>query len=69
MRLAYCDYIAHTIIKPALDKDAKNDGGVVAHAGSVFMDLHEEGYMVSTAKSIECLDVNGKKYKITIEEV
>ena len=38
-------------------------------SGPVDFDLAEEGYMQSTTKFIEVTDTNGKKYKITIEEV
>ena len=67
--LAYCDYIAHTVILPALRFDILTDG-VVASVERVKMDLEpEEGYMLSTSKSIVLADVNGKEYKITIEEL
>jgi hypothetical protein len=65
MKLAYCDYIAHTILKPALIED-----GFITEVGKVNMDLHEkEGYMLSTAKTIEVADDNGKQYRITVEEI
>ncbi len=65
MKLAYCDYIAHTVLKPALVED-----DFITDVSKVKMDLHEkEGYMLSTAKTIEVADNNGKKYKITVEEI
>ena len=68
--MVYCDYIAHTIVKPALDKEASNAYRVVEYAGPVKMDLHKkEGYMLSTQKTIDCVDVNVRKYRITIEEL
>ena len=68
MNLAYCDYLAHTIIRPALLRSEMHDG-VVQEVGFVKMDLAEEGYMVSTTKYINVTDVNGKMYKVTIEEL
>jgi len=68
--LAYCDYIAHTIVKPALEKDAKTDGGIMKDVGLVKMDLcPKAGYMVSTLKTVIATDVNGNRYKISIEQI
>mgnify|MGYP003331022429 FL=1 len=68
--MAYCDYIAYTLVKPAIGADAESLDGLIESVSGVKMDLHkEEGYMLSTKKTIECTDKNGKKYKITIEEI
>ena len=65
MKLAYCDYIAYTVLKPALTEDS-----FITVVGKVKMDLHKEaGYMLSTAKTIEVADKNGKQYRITVEEI
>ena len=64
MNLAYCDMMAYSI-KENLEKNT--DG--FFKSGPVDFDLAEEGYMQSTTKFIEVVDENGKKYKITIEEV
>lgn len=69
MSMAYCDYIAHTIIMPGLTEDIKSNHGLVAETSQVKMDLHKEGWMQSTRKTIMCKDINGKEYKITIEEI
>ena len=69
MNLSYCDYIAHTIIKPALDVDKNSNQGQISVVGKVKMDLHKRGYMLSTAKRIEVVDVNGRKYMVTIEDI
>lgn len=70
MSMAYCDYIAHTIVRPAMIEDGKDDGGVIRQVGHVKMDLEpEEGYLLSTAKRLEVVDFNGKQYRITIEEI
>lgn len=69
--LAYCDYIADRI-KRALDIDVRENRiyTKVAKVGAIKMDLHpEEGYFVSTKKTIEIIDINGKQYKVTVEEV
>jgi hypothetical protein len=68
--LAYCDKIAHTIQKAlkvavALDKDR-----IIADVSGVQMDLHPtEGWFVSTKKTVNVYDMNGKKYRIIVEEV
>ena len=70
MSMAYCDYIAHTIIRPAMIEDGKDDGGIIRQVGHVKMDLEpEEGYMLSTAKRVEVIDMNGKMYRVTVEEI
>ena len=61
MFLAYCDYIA--------DQIRKGLGGKLK-ASRVKYDLHPtEGYMLSTKKTLEVEDWNGKKYKVTVEEM
>jgi hypothetical protein len=69
MSLAYCDYIAHTIIVPGLTEEIKGETGLIVEASKVKMDLHKEGWMQSTRKTIMCKDTNGKEYKITVEEI
>ena len=69
MSLAYCDYIAHTIIVPGLTEEIKSETGLIVEASKVKMDLHKEGWLQSTRKTIMCKDTNGKEYKITIEEI
>ena len=65
--LAYCDKIADTIRKSFLQYDPDHIIGLVK---GVEWDLHPEGgYMVSTKKTIEVSDMNGKWYKVTVEEV
>lgn len=54
----------HTIILPAM----KEDKGIIELVGKVKMDLDpKEGYMLSTTKTLEVQDVNGRQYKITVE--
>ena len=64
MNLAYCDMIAYSI----KENLAKNTGDFMK-CGPVDFDLADEGYMQSTTKYITVTDTNGKKYKITVEEL
>lgn len=65
--LAYCDKIADTIRKSLLKYDPDNIIGLVDR---VKMDLHPtEGYFVSTKKTIDVTDMNGKFYRVTVEEL
>lgn len=68
MNMAYCDYIAHSIVQPALNADTDKDG-MIQSVSYVKMDLAEEGYMQSTKRTINVTDINGKEYIVTIEEV
>jgi len=70
IKLAYCDYIALAIGK-ALKTDAlSNYNSLIKNVGSTAWDLHpEEGYMLSTTKTIEVEDTQGKMYRVTVEEI
>lgn len=64
--LAYCDKIANVVRKSLLKYDPD---GIVGFVNGVSMDLHpSDGYLVSTKKTIKVSDMNGKWYKITVEE-
>jgi len=64
--LAYCDKIADVIRKALLGYDPDNIIGLI---GPIKMDLDPVGgYFVSTKKTMEVIDMNGKKYKVTVEE-
>ena len=64
--LAYCDKIAH-VCQRALIGDMYDE--IIDTVSPVKMDLHPtEGYFVSTKKTFSVTDMNGKKYKVTIEE-
>ena len=65
MLLAYCDKIATVCRKALLKYDPDN---IIGSVGGINYDLSEEGSFVSTKKTIEVSDMNGKKYLITIEE-
>jgi len=63
--MEYCDKIADVIRKALLKHDPDNIIGLI---GPVEWDLHPvDGYFLSTKKTIEMTDMNGKKYEITIK--
>ena len=65
--LAYCDKIADVVRKALMKYDPDNIIGLV---GPVKMDLHPtEGWFVSTKKTVDLCDMNGKKYRVTVEEI
>lgn len=65
--MVYCDKIADVIRKGLLKYDPDQIIGLV---GGVKYDLHpEEGYFVSTKKTIDMTDMTGKAYRVTIEEI
>lgn len=65
--IAYCDYIAHTASKGLIEKDQEN---LIANVGKMKWDLDPAGgWLVSTKKTVEVIDKNGKQYKITVEEM
>jgi len=66
--LVYCDYIA-LVIKKAITQDATQPDSLLAGCGRVRFDLGEDGSFASTTKFINCADVNGRLYEITVKEV
>lgn len=65
--LAYCDKVMSVIRKSLLQFDPD---GIIGLVGPVKMDLHPvEGYFQSTKKTLEVSDMNGKWYRVTVEEV
>ena len=67
--LAYCDYIAQATRDALYDDMRNNPSTLIGDVMRVKMDLDPvEGYFVSTKKTINIFDKNGKEYKITIEE-
>ena len=63
--LAYCDYIANELRKGLLADEA----GILADVAPVRWDLDERGAFRSTAKQVAVTDRNGKRYRITVEEI
>ncbi len=66
VKLAYCDKIADSIKKALNAYDAD---GIIVGCGSVKLDLDEDGCLRSTKKTLFAIDLNGKQYKITVEEL
>lgn len=65
--LAYCDKVMSVIRKSLLQFDPD---GIIGLVGPAKMDLHpEQGYLLSTKKTLEVSDMNGKWYRVTVEEV
>jgi len=65
--IAYCDYIADRI-KTALKEDASKYGSLVGNVGKINYDLTEKGSFKSTKKTMCVVDVNGKMYRVIVEE-
>jgi hypothetical protein len=69
--LAYCDYIADRI-KRALELDVRENPiyTYVNKVGPIKFDTcPKDGYFLSTKKTLEVIDINGKLYKVTVEEI
>jgi len=63
--MSYCDYLALLFRKTLL---SIKDNVLIQNVGLVQYDLSESGALQSTKKTMLVQDVNGKTYKITIEE-
>ena len=69
MNLVYCDGIAAICRKALREFIEEETEHAISSVGQVKFDLHEkDGYMLSTTKTISVEDINGRKYKITVEE-
>ena len=67
--LAYCDYIS-ALIREKLVGDTASTQTVIKDVSHVQLDLHpEEGYFMSTKKTVIVEDKNGKMYRVTVEEI
>ena len=64
--IAYCDYIANTIVGNLKTNDTER---LLASVSRPKYDLTESGSFASTKKTIEVEDRNGRKYIVTVEEV
>lgn len=68
--LVYCDYIADRIQKALVA--AKNDvfaAVPLSDVGRIKYDLDSNGSFVSTKKSVEVVDGNGRRYLVTVQEI
>jgi len=61
----YTDYIATRIHNTM----AQDDSSIVHDTGPVQLDLHDEGYFLSSKKTIEIVDCNLRRVRVTIEMV
>lgn len=66
IKLAYCDYIAHVIQKNLLSVDTEN---LLNEVGKIQFHFGENEEFASTMKTIDVLDMQGKAYRITIQEL
>ena len=66
LKLAYCDYIATLIHQTLLSRDTEN---LIDQVGKIQFDLGPYGEFCSTTKTIDVLDMFGKQYRITIQEL
>jgi hypothetical protein len=60
----FCDYIASVIKRTVLVFDQDQ---IIKAVGPVDYDLDKFGAMKSTNKVIDVQDINGQKYRITVE--
>jgi len=66
MKLAYCDYIAHLIQKNLMNLDNEN---LLDAVGKIQFHLGEHDEFASTMKTVDVLDMQGKAYRITVQEL
>ena len=64
--VAYCDYIAHTIVNNLKANDTER---LLSSVSKPQYDLTQSGAFASTKKTIMVEDRNGRKYRVTVEEV
>ena len=64
--IAYCDYIAHTIVGNLKANDTER---LLSSVSGPKYDLTESGAFASTKKTIMVEDRNGRQYRVTVEEV
>lgn len=66
IKQCYCDYIAFTIRENLINLDKR---GLIDEVGKVQYDLNMNGDKESTLTTIDVLDMQGKQYRITIQEL
>lgn len=66
IKLAYCDYIAFLIRENLMSLDKRN---LLDEVGRVQFDFGSDDEFQSTAKTIDVLDMQGKQYRITVQEL
>lgn len=66
MKQPYCDYISFLIRENLISLDRR---GLIDEVGKVQYDLNMDGDKESTLTTIDVLDMQGKQYRITIQEL
>lgn len=66
LKLAYCDYIANVIQHSLLNRDSEH---LLDQVSGIQFDLGPHGEFCSTTKTIDVLDMQGKAYRITVQEL
>lgn len=66
LKLVYCDYIATLIHQTLLNRDTE---ALIDQVGKIQFDLGPFGEFCSTTKTIDVLDMFGKQYRITVQEL
>lgn len=64
--LAYCDYIAYLIRENLINLDTNK---LLDEVGRIQFDMGMDDKFTSTTKTIDVLDMQGKQYRITIQEL
>lgn len=65
IKLAYCDYIASIIKKELLAHDTEH---LIDEVGKIQFNFGPQGEF-DTTKTIDVLDMQGKMYRITVQEL
>ena len=65
-KLSYCDYIANIVQRSLLQFDQEN---LLDNVGRIKLDLDWDGVFKSTVKTIDVVDMQGKAYRVTIQEL
>lgn len=65
-KLAYCDYIAFLIRENLMELDKNH---LLDEVGRVQFDIGMGDEFTSTTKTIDVLDMQGKQYRITVQEL
>jgi len=65
-KLSYCDYIANIIQKSLMQFDQEN---LLDKIGRIRLDLDSEGVFQTTVKTIDIVDMQGKAYRVTVQEL
>ena len=65
-KLSYCDYIANIIQKSLMQFDQEN---LLDKIGRIRLDLDLDGVFQTTVKTIDIVDMQGKAYRVTVQEL